>query len=342
MAGTRPISYHKLYADPTNNPFGTNEDELEVCTRAVFEVFRATGLALDEGELMLNMQADFGCPIGGIAIFTPDGDSPTGVLRVLHGVHLFPGMPGRNRDRMKNFAFEGDVEGVDAATIAFDKAQLAITADIVVPGSIVRTQQLINADPTIGILGPYTVSMTNTRTTKCHLGAYLPFDLMEMVLGADLTAQQAYELIIPVLVDTGYEAICEPLVDFLTVALVKPSADNASPLTLQPCVGIEGYVPSPAVVSHRRQHVLYFYLPALVPAKATTASSDPALVDVARGMHAMVAEARLDRNDRSDAREVARLPRTARDRLCDALTDHLLMMCCIDDDDYLPQLYHEW
>jgi hypothetical protein len=152
---------------------------------------------------------------------------------------------------MKTFAFEGDVEGVDAATIAFDKAQLAITADIVVPGSIARTQQLLNAEPTIDILGPYTASMANTRTTKCRLGAYLPFDLMEMVLGADLTARQAYKLIIPVLVDTGYEAICEPLMDFFTVALVKPSEDNVSPLTLQPCVGIAGYVPSPAVVSHR-------------------------------------------------------------------------------------------
>jgi hypothetical protein len=153
MAGTRPISYHELYADPTKNPFGTNEEELEVCTRAVFEVFWATGLALDEGELMLNIQADFGRPIGGVAIFFPDGDSPTGVLRVLHGVHLFPGMPGRSRDRMKTFAFEGDVEGVDASSIAFDKAQLAITADIVVPGSIAR-------DP----------SSTQRRANHRHLG----------------------------------------------------------------------------------------------------------------------------------------------------------------------------
>jgi hypothetical protein len=244
---------------------------------------------------------------------------------------------------MKTFAFEGDVEGVDAATIAFDKAQLTITADIVVlPGSIARTRQLLNAEPTIDILDPYTAYMANTRTTKCHLGTYLPFDLMEMVLGADLTARQAYELIIPVLVDTGYEAICEPLLDFLTVALVKPCADNAAPLTLQPCVGITGYVPSPAVVSHRRQHFLYRDLPSLVPAKANTASSDPTLVEVARGIRDMVAEARLDHNDRLDVREVARLPRTAIDRLGDALTDRLLLMCRVNDDDDLPQVYHEW
>jgi hypothetical protein len=122
MAGTRLISYRELYSEPTNTHFGTNEEELEVCTRAVFDVFRATGLALEEGELLLNIQADFGRPIGGIAICVPDGDSPTGVLRILHGVHLFPGVPGQSHDRMKTFAFKGDIEGVDAATIAFDKA----------------------------------------------------------------------------------------------------------------------------------------------------------------------------------------------------------------------------
>jgi hypothetical protein len=83
-------------------------------------------------------------------------------------------------------------------------------------------------------------------------------------------------------------------VDFLTVDLVKPSTENTTPLTLQPCVGIAGYVPGPAVVSHRRQHFLYRDLPALISASANTSSSEPALVDVARGMRGMVTEERLD------------------------------------------------
>jgi hypothetical protein len=243
---------------------------------------------------------------------------------------------------MNNFAFEGDVEGVDASVITFDKAQLAITMDAMVPVSIARTQQLLDAQPTIDILGLYTASVANTRTTKCRIGACISFDLMEMVLVADLTARQAYELIIPALVDTGYEAICEPLVDFLTVALVKPYEDNIPPLTLQPCVGIAGYVPSTRLVSHRRQNYLYRDLPGLIPASATTSSSDPALVNVSRGMRDMVIEARLHRNERSDARDVTRLPRTARDSNDDALTDCMLMMCWVEHDEYLPQVYHEW
>jgi hypothetical protein len=101
--------------------------------------------SLEEGELLLNIQADFCCPIGGIVIFVPDGASPTGVLQVLHGVHLFPGVPGRSHDRIKYFTLEGNIEGFDAVTMSFDKAQLAITAGVVFPGSISRTQQLLEA-----------------------------------------------------------------------------------------------------------------------------------------------------------------------------------------------------
>jgi hypothetical protein len=52
------------------------------------------------------------------------------------------------------------------------------------------------------------------------------------------------------LVRTGDEAICEPLVDFFTVVLANPSATNEVPLTLHPRIGIAGYVPSSAVVSY--------------------------------------------------------------------------------------------
>jgi hypothetical protein len=344
MAGTHPnnLTNGELYSNPANNPFGTSEEDLEGSTRSVYQVFRATGLPLTEEVLLQNILADFCRPIGGLGVFVPDGSSPTGVLRIVHGIQLFPEVPGRSRDRLKTFAFEGDVDGVDVATVAFDPQQLAITADVVVPGSIARNLQLLRAEPTATILGPYAGTDANTRTTKCRGMAYTPFELMEVVLGAELTARRAYELIIPVLFDTGYEGVCEPLVDFLTVALVKPSAVRAEPLTLLDRVGLEGYVPIPAAVSHRRLHLLYRDLPALMPRLASGPVSDPALLDVARGMQDMVNEARLDRNDRTDAREIARRPRTVRERLGEALTDRLLLLCRSPNDEDLPPVYHEW
>jgi hypothetical protein len=90
---------------------------------------------------------------------------------------------------MKTFTFEGDMNGVDAATITFNKAQLAIMADIVVPVIITRTQQFRNAESTHNIMGLYEAMDANTKTKKFRKTAYTPLELMEMVLGANLTAR---------------------------------------------------------------------------------------------------------------------------------------------------------
>jgi hypothetical protein len=107
--------------------------------------------------------------------------------------------------------------------------------------------------------------MANTRTTKSRTMAYIPFEMMELVLDSRLTARQAYELIVPALVYRGIEVMCTPRVDFLTPALVQPTEATTSPYSLQPQVGMAGYTPGPAVVSHRREHILYRDLPGLLP-----------------------------------------------------------------------------
>jgi hypothetical protein len=99
-------------------------------------------------------------------------------------------------------------------------------------------------------------------------------------------------------------------VDFLTVSLEKPRDGASIPLTMHAGVGKPGYVSSPAVVNYRRDQLLYRDLTALMPIATPIPASDLALFDVARGMRDMVIEARLDRHDRNDAREVARRPRT--------------------------------
>jgi hypothetical protein len=44
--------------------------------------------------------------------------------------------------------------------------------------------------------------------------AYFPFELLEPFLGADLTAHQVFELVVPALVDAGLEDTCSSLIDF--------------------------------------------------------------------------------------------------------------------------------
>jgi hypothetical protein len=233
------------------------------------------------------------------------------------------------------------VEGVDIATVAFDSKQLTVTLNVLVPGSIERTMQLLAKEPENEMLGPFEATMANARTTKSRAMAYIPFEMMELVLDARLTARQTYELIVPALVDRGMEVMCTPLVDFLTLALVQPTKATASPYPLQQQVGMVSYTPGPVVVSHRREYILYRDLPGLLPS-ALAAASDPTLLDVARGVRDMVTESRADRDDRAFSREVAQHPRTVRERLGDGIVDRLLLMYWVDNDESLPATYHEW
>jgi hypothetical protein len=253
----------------------------------------------------------------------------------------FPGESGQSRDRMQTFCFKGDIRGVNIATIGFDEHQPVITADVVVPGSAERMLQLLSDELSHKLVGPCTATSANVRTTKARSMAYLPFTLVAGLLGSILTARQAYELIIPELINAGMMSVCGPVVEFLTVALVRPTAERSTPLTVQHYLGKSGYVPGTSVISHRREHVLYRDLPALHPS-LSGATSDPDLLDVARGVREMVTEARAERNDRADSRALDRLPRSVRERLGDAILDRLLLLCRADDKEDLPALYHEW
>jgi hypothetical protein len=322
MAGTLPIAlnYQELYGEPTNNPFGKELEGSEVCLRAVFEVWRSSTDPLKVEELLSNVVADFSRPIGCVVAFVADQDSPSGSLRLLHSFQSFPGVPGQSRDPMQVFCTEGDVEGVYMATVGFDANQLGITADIVVPGSAERMLQLLNDEPGHELVGPYESTDANVRTTKARSMAYLPYHLIGGLFGSNLTARQAYELLVPELIYGGLMTIYAPLVEFLTVALVRPSEHHSTPLTVHQHLGKSGYVPGTAAISYRREHDLYRDLPGLRPARGGTLS-DPALLDVAHGVREMVAEARAESNDRLDLRAQAPIPRSVRDRLGETIVD---------------------
>jgi hypothetical protein len=77
------------------------------------------------------------------------------------------------------------------------------------------------------------------------------------------------------------------------VALVQPSDEQDAPLTVYPQSGKPGYLPGPVAINYRREHILYQDLPSLCPNTKRPVASDPALVDVARGIRDMVEESRV-------------------------------------------------
>jgi hypothetical protein len=205
MAGTLPIAlnYQELYGAPTSDPFGSSEEENEDCCQAVYEVWRATNEPLKVDVLLQNIMADFNRPIGCIFGYFADQDSPPGCLRLMHSFKSFSSEPGQSRDWMQAFCSEGDIRGMDITTAGFDENQLAITADVVVPGSSERMLQLLNEEPNHEMVGPYVGTDANVRTTEDLSMVYLPFPLVAGLLGSNIMARQAYELLIPELVNAG-------------------------------------------------------------------------------------------------------------------------------------------
>jgi hypothetical protein len=171
--------------------------------------------SLSVEALHQNILADFSPPIGAVGVFVSDKASCSGCLKFLHDLHSFPGAPGHSRERMVTMGYEGDVSGLDICTVAFDPDQLAITADTIVPGTLERVQQLLNDEPGRDTLGPFKATDVNVGTTKISGMGYLPLDLMEPLLGADLNARQVFELVVPGLIDTGLQDACTSLINFL-------------------------------------------------------------------------------------------------------------------------------
>jgi hypothetical protein len=164
------LNYSELYSDDTINPFGT---ETNAGYAAVFNSWRVDARPPTVGKLLEDVVADFARPMGGIGIFVEDGESATGHLVVAHGLQPFHGIPGRNtQDRKLLFGFEGDVVGVDIATVAMDTTQWEITVAVNVPRTATRVLQLLGVEPKGELIGPFRASEANVRQIKTRGGMY--------------------------------------------------------------------------------------------------------------------------------------------------------------------------
>jgi hypothetical protein len=170
---------------------------------------------------------------------------------------------------------------------------------------------------------------------------YIPLDPTDSLLGEDVTDRKAYELIIPVLVEVGMTAVCEPLIKFITETLVRPRDTCSAPLAIQNQAGLADYVPSPAVISFHHNSILYRDLPGLQPASSQS-GSDPTMLDIARSVCDFLSKASLDHMDRVEVSNDAQRPKAVRTRMSDVIVDRILLLCQVSDgDDFLP-IYHEW
>jgi hypothetical protein len=338
---TNILTFADRYGDPAANPLGQSGEDICEAYRVIFAEYRSESAPLKVGELEEEILTDFISPIGAIGVMVAADGAKTGHLKILHGFARYPGQAGKpNPDRKTNFCYEGEVEGTDAYTIAFDRDQLGLTAYVNVPQMLDRHMALLESEPSKPMVGPFEADEANVHTIRTRSAMFVPYDLVDLLLGKDLTAREAYMTVYPVLEDNGMLDLCLPFVEFLQVASTQPSNSNTRPFTLQDRLGKADHPVRPAVVNYRRENVLYRLLPDLRPANlgrlpdSFAESLSDGLTNIATEMHA-------DRRSRETRAVESNRPKSFRDRYGDRIADSILLLTDVSDDDLLPPFYQE-
>ena len=334
-----PKSYKALFSDPSNNPLGP-ADEAKQGYKEIFAHWRTTNNPPNADQVLKDAQLDFGAPIGVIGMFVPDGSSPTGVLCVAHGLQCYAGQPGKpSQSRGLTFAFVDEVDGIDIQSFALEETHLERTEEVRIPGTPERLMEMLTDEPDEEMIGPIEDKAVVQKVVRTRKSMFIPFPLVEYVIGKDLTARQAFEMLLPVVDALGLRTHCKQLLTFLVVAVTKPSASNIVPLTLLPQLGRTNVTITPHVTKSRRETTLFRHLPELRPRNHGTA--DPQMTQLIAGAALLADHQRLDREDRREQREKSAQPTTIREKFGDHTTDLLLLLTGQSDDDDLPEVFHE-
>jgi hypothetical protein len=177
-------------------------------------------------ELEQEILTDFLEPIGTLGIMVADSESKTGHLKITHGYARYSSRAGHaNIGRGATFCFEGEVDGTDAFTVAFDWDQMGMTLYVNVPRMPDRHQTLLTGEPTKTMVGPFEADAANVHTVRTRGAMFIPFELVALLLDKDLTAREAFLVVYSLLEDNGLVDACRLLVESLQVALTQPTAE---------------------------------------------------------------------------------------------------------------------
>jgi hypothetical protein len=279
--------------------------------------------------------------IGAIGTMVADAGSKTGRLKLTYGHASYTSRPGRAHvDRGATFCYEGELEGTDACTVAFDRNQLDLTPYINVAQMPDRHLSLLEGEPTKTMVGPFEASDANVHTIRTRTAMFVPFELVSYLLGKDLTAREAFLLVYPILEDNDLLEVCRPFVEFLQVSSTQPTTINPRPLTLQDRLGKADYPVRPAVINQRRTGVLYQLLPALGPTHLPR-MPDTFAETLADGLTNIAMEMHADRRARETRVSDSTRPKTFRERYGDRIADGILLLTASPDDELLPPFYQE-
>jgi len=194
-------TFLELFADPSHDPLAGQPANL---VEEYFHRWRVKVRPPSTKTLHDDILTDFDSNIGAIGFFVKDAKSSSGVLKVCHGFKRHPGAPGQSSvNRGKTSMYEGDALGIDIATYEFDESQLAVTDEVQTCKDPARHLQLLEDEPSTDLVGPIEDAAANKEVYRTRKAMFIPCPLVQFVLGKDITAREAFEILYPVILDNS-------------------------------------------------------------------------------------------------------------------------------------------
>jgi hypothetical protein len=211
-----------LYTNSAANPLGGMESEIRALYRVIYSQYRVEISPPTGDELEREILTNFLEPIGEVGIMVVDLGSKTGWLN-RHA--RYSSRPRRSHaDRGASLCFEGEVDGTDAYTVAFDNDHLGMNRYVNMPRILEHHQDLLDDEPTKAMVRPFKADEANVHTIRIRGGMFIPYELVEFLLGKDLSAREAYLVMYPLLEKRSLLEVWYPLVEFLQLASTQPTA----------------------------------------------------------------------------------------------------------------------
>ena len=333
-------SFNSLYADPACGPFGSGTlAEQGAAIATVLYDHRASNRPRSTPALLTVIEDTFGRPVvpGAMIMFEKRAGSATGQLQVLHGFWKYKSsIMNPSPFDGKTYAYVGDVQGTVIRSVEFDCSQLELTDTVTVAADTTYQNQLYVDNPSLDLLPAHPPGAPNTRTIRTRKAMYLPFPLVEPIIGCQgLTARQVYHALQPLIASKNWTACCSKVLDFLMIAGTTPYGAT-EPANLVD--SIEGGVVPTEVMFHMQKEVLHRYLPQLNPINISSSGANDRLASVLEDFSTMQA---TDMQQKADARAAKLAPTDIPTRFGPVVTDRILKtthVVCWSD---APEIYGE-
>jgi hypothetical protein len=254
-------------------------------------------------------------------------------LHIAHGIRKYPGTLG-SRSVLANaiFGYLDDVDDGNAEIMQFNESLFGLTGAINV-ATISQHKAALEADPTASILPARADGEDHTESIKARMSAFIPFNLVPLLIEQRLSAREAFLIVDAHLTDQGVRDVCTPLMNFLRVAGTKTAGGVILNTLIEPGPNFRA---EKGLTKYMKAKVLYRDLPIY---RDAVGRSDPATAALTSAVATLTASQVKADEANQRRREEDDRPKTIPDAFGDLTTQKLLRLCRKEMDTELPILY---